>query len=75
MVSERSLLPVGIKEDVDECGGDGRQRVWVQRHDAELVLGDQHRVNCGVEGWKSADGIHLRSDTEVPYMLVWEHFS
>lgn len=47
------LSPAGVEEHVDERGGDGRQSVRVQRHDAELVLGDQHRVNCGVDGWEN----------------------
>lgn len=59
MASESGISPVGIKEDVNECGGDGRQCVWVQRHDTELVLGDQHRVNCRLDGWKSVDSVDL----------------
>jgi len=44
--------PVGVEEDIDERGGDGRQRVRVQRHHAELVLWDQNRVDHGPEGWR-----------------------
>lgn len=51
------ISPVGIKEHVNECGGDGRQRSWIQRHDTEVVLRDQYWVNCGVEGWKRADSV------------------
>lgn len=51
--------PAGIKEHVNECGGDGRQRVRVQRHDTEVVLGDQHWVNCGLDGWKNKDSAAL----------------
>lgn len=45
-----SVSPVGIEEDVDQGGGDGRQRVRVQRHHTELVLRDQHRVNRRLGG-------------------------
>lgn len=45
-----TVSPAGVEEDVDECGGDGRQRVRVQRHDAEVVEGDQHRVDRRVDG-------------------------
>ena len=51
------VSPVGVKEDVNERGGDGRQCVRVQRHDTELVLWDQHRVDCGLHGWKSMDSV------------------
>lgn len=49
------LSPVGVEEDVDERGGDGRQRGWIQRHDAELVLRDEHWVNCRLDGCKRPD--------------------
>lgn len=48
------ISPVGVKEDIDEGGGNGGQRVRVQRHDAELVLWDQHWVNCGLDGWRNS---------------------
>lgn len=38
--NKQNFSPAGVKEDIDERGGDGRQRVWVQGHDAEVVLGD-----------------------------------
>lgn len=51
---EQELFPpVGVEEDVDERGGDGRQRGGVQRHDTELVLRDEHRVDCGLDGCKT----------------------
>lgn len=65
MVPASSISPVGVKEDVNECGGDGRQRVWVQRHDTELVLGDQHWVNCGLDGWESVDSAEF---------VVWHRY-
>lgn len=49
------ISPVGVEEDVDERGGDGRQRGWIQRHDAELVLRDEHWVNCRLDGCKRPD--------------------
>lgn len=44
--------PAGVEEDVDERRGNGGQRVRVQRHDTEVILGDHHWVNCGLDGCK-----------------------
>ena len=61
-VGASGASPVGVKEDVDERGGDGRQRVRVQRHDTELVLGDQHWMDCRLDGWKRTDSVsHYRN--------------
>lgn len=51
-----SASPAGVEEDVDEGGGDGWQRVRVQRHDAELVLGDHDWMNCGLNGCQKNGG-------------------
>lgn len=58
-----SISPVGVEEDVDERGGDGWQRGWVQRHDAELVLRDEHWVDCRLDGCK-------RHDCVLPVMII-----
>lgn len=58
-----SILPVGVEEDVDERGGDGRQRCWIQRHDTELVLRDEHWMNCRLDGCKTPNCV-------LPVMLI-----
>lgn len=44
--------PVGVEEDVDEHGGDGRQGVGGHGQDAEAGLGALHRMQRGAGGWE-----------------------
>lgn len=44
--------PVGVEEDVNEHGGDGRQRVRGHGQDAEAGLGALHGVQRGACSWR-----------------------
>lgn len=66
-----SISPAGIEEDINEYGGNGRQCVWVQRHDTELVLGDQHWVNCRLDGWKNKHSVRLYTTAFQIVVYKW----
>jgi hypothetical protein len=51
--------PVRVEDDVDEGGGNGWQRLGVQREDTEAVLRALNGMHCGAgpcSGWM--DGGH-----------------
>lgn len=65
--NKNKTSPAGIKENIDECSGNGRQCIGIQGHDTKLVLWDQNRVNCRLNGCKNKHSVSRKNGKDWNY--------
>ncbi len=54
------FIPVRVKQNVYEGGGDRWQCVRIQAHYTELILRNQHRMNCCMWNWTHTQNNSLK---------------